>query len=67
MTNKRWLKKEKDSFRREMKSVNRHLDFIDFAEKKQNDNADWDCYWSWYYHSNCTPQEAFLDATDTDR
>lgn len=59
MTNNRWIKREKDFLEKEFHTIIRHFDFIRFAEIKQKENINWDCYWSWYYHSDITPMEAY--------
>ena len=64
MTNKRWLKREEDFFARELKALNRHHEFIMFAKAKANSDIDWDCYWSWFYHSDCSCKEAFEKCFD---
>lgn len=64
MTNNRWLKKEREFFQRELTSIKRHYDFIEYADRNKHKEVDWDAYWSWYYHSDFTPQEAFNCATD---
>ena len=50
---------EKRKAKEELKKYVRHMDFIELVEKYGScDNIDFNCYWSWYYHSDITPEEA---------
>ena len=42
----------------EYKKYSRHQDFLATMIRFEEAPIDWDCFWSWYYHSNCTPKEA---------
>jgi hypothetical protein len=55
-----------DSFARNWKNeynkYARHSNFIHVMMDNKSKPIDWDCYWSWYHHSNCTPEEALKNS-----
>lgn len=58
------LVREKEIARDELKKYVRHMEFIETMEKYSDcENIDWNCYWSWFYHSNISADEALHNAT----
>ena len=53
------------NWKNEYNKYSRHAKFIQTMVENKNKNIDWDCFWSWYYHSNCSSEEALKNAKKT--
>ncbi len=59
------LIREKELAQNELKKYVRHMEFIEVMEKHSHcENIDWVCYWSWFYHSNVSVDEALRNSTE---
>lgn len=60
-----WIKREAEVYKREAKKLERRKDFLDTCALWSDvKDIDWNCYWSHFYHTDCTSKEAFNNSID---
>lgn len=50
------------NWKNEYNKYARYSSFIHTMMDNRNKSINWDCYWSWFYHSNCSSEEALKNS-----
>lgn len=59
------LVREKNFAQNELKKYIRHIEFIKIMEKyNHSEKINWECYWSWFYNSNISADEALRNSIE---
>ena len=59
---------EKERAKEELQKYVRHMNFINKMEKYGHcENINWNCFWSWFYQSNISADEAFQKSKEKDQ
>lgn len=58
-----YIKEQKMKLLEEKRKLQRHEDFIHVMElNKEDKRINWNCYWSWYFQSDCGAETALQKA-----